>query len=105
MIGCWLAVLAVLLALAPRAHAELPGLTVVTRGAGAWRVVLLHGYGSPGDDLVSLADELVPRVPATFVVPASPLPWHADPIGRVWFDQHDADASQLDPARAPRSRG
>ena len=87
----------------PGARADpLPGMTIVTRGSGAWRVVLLHGYGSPPDDLVSLADELVPRVPsATFVVPGSPLPWHGDMRGRVWFDQHDEDASaQIRRARA-----
>ena len=69
-------------------------MSVVTRGAGAWRVILLHGYGSAGDDLVPLAESLASRVPATFVVPASPLPFHGDPRGRVWFDQHDADATQ-----------
>jgi len=90
----WAAVLALLLALAPIAHAQLPGLTAVTRGTGAWRVLLLHGYGSPPGDLESLADTLSARVPgATFVVPTSPLAWHGDPRGRVWFDQHDADAN------------
>lgn len=90
------AVLALVLALAPIARAQITPLecSVVTRGSGAWRVILLHGYGSPPDDLVPLAESLAARVPATFVVPGSPLPWHGDPRGRVWFDQHHDDASR-----------
>jgi phospholipase/carboxylesterase len=34
-------------------------------------VILLHGFGAPGDDLVSLADYL--KVPARFVFPEAPL--------------------------------
>jgi phospholipase/carboxylesterase len=68
--------------------------TTVTRGTGAWHVVLLHGYGSAPDDLVPLAEALAARVPATFVVPGSPLPWHGDARGRVWFDQHHEDAAR-----------
>jgi len=34
-------------------------------------VVLLHGFGAPGDDLVALAPYL--RVPARFVFPAAPI--------------------------------
>lgn len=49
---------------------------------GGTAVVLLHGWGAPGDDLVPLADELAgPRV--RFFVPAAPLP-HAGG-GRAWW--------------------
>ena len=100
-----LAALALVLALALPAQAQLgpvDGMSIVTRGSGAWRVILLHGYGSAGDDLVPLAESLALRVPATFVLPASPLPFHGDLRGRVWFDQHDADAS--DQIRRARMR-
>ncbi len=74
-----------------RAQAPWDGLHVVERGSGACAVVLLHGYGSPPDDLVPLADALASSVAARFVVPASPRPWRGGGEGRVWFDQHDAD--------------
>ena len=38
-------------------------------------VVLLHGFGAPGDDLVSLAGELKAKLPAgtRFVFPEAPI--------------------------------
>jgi phospholipase/carboxylesterase len=55
-------------------------------------VVLLHGWGAPGDDLVPLARELAD--PQTrFVVPAAPLPHPQG--GRAWW--------HLDLARVRRS--
>jgi phospholipase/carboxylesterase len=51
-------------------------------GASATVVVLLHGWGAPGDDLVPLARELA-RPDLRFVVPAAPLP-HAYG-GRAWW--------------------
>ena len=49
---------------------------------GGTAVVLLHGWGAPGDDLVPLAAELAgPRI--RFIVPAAPLP-HAGG-GRAWW--------------------
>ena len=92
------AILALFFALGSTATAQpvapLPGVSIARRGAGEWRVILLHGYGSPPDDLVSLGESLSARVPAVFVIPGSPLPWHGDPRGRVWFDQHHEDASR-----------
>ena len=57
------------------------------RGGGA--VVVLHGWGAPGDDLVPLAEALQ-RPGVRFFVPAAPLPevgggrawWHLDPNAR-----------------------
>jgi phospholipase/carboxylesterase len=62
-------------------------------------VVLLHGWGAPGDDLVPLAQALV-RPGVRFFVPVAPLPevgggrawWHLDPRGRpphAWDDELD----------------
>lgn len=67
-------------------------------GHGAWRVVLLHGYGAPGDDLLPVARTLASTVPgATFVVPAAPTPAHGGG-GRVWYEleQPDTDAQEAD---------
>jgi phospholipase/carboxylesterase len=64
---------------------------------GGAAVVLLHGWGAPGDDLVALAEVLaVPRT--RFFFPAGPLPergggrawWHLDGPDRpahAWDDQ------------------
>ena len=48
---------------------------------GGVAVVLLHGWGASGDDLVSLAGELA-RPRARFFVPAAPL---AEGTGRAWW--------------------
>lgn len=50
-------------------------------------VVLIHGYGANGDDLIALADAMAPVLPgAAFVAPDAPdfLP-HAGLAGRQWF--------------------
>jgi phospholipase/carboxylesterase len=57
------------------------------RGGGA--VIVLHGWGAPGDDLVPLAEALN-RPGVRFFIPAGPLPergggrawWHLDPDTR-----------------------
>jgi phospholipase/carboxylesterase len=53
---------------------------------GGVAVVLLHGYGAAGDDLVSLAERLS-RPGSRFIVPAAPL---AQGSGRAWWrlDEH-----------------
>jgi phospholipase/carboxylesterase len=56
---------------------------------GGVAVIVLHGWGAPGTDLVPLADALQ-RPGARFFVPAGPLPeigggrawWHLDPNSR-----------------------
>lgn len=53
--------------------------------AATTTVVLLHGYGAGGDDLVDLARAL--PVPATvrFVIPAAPLALDATGTSRAWW--------------------
>ncbi len=51
---------------------------------GGRAVVLLHGWGAPGDDLVGLAEALVRGRPSTrFFVPAAPLSSMGG--GRAWW--------------------
>jgi phospholipase/carboxylesterase len=53
-----------------------PALEVVAIGApapAATTVVLLHGFGAPGDDLVGLAGALTAPPDTRFVMPAAPL--------------------------------
>lgn len=60
----------------PSQTIDLAGLTtrIVGPPDAKTTVVLLHGFGAPGDDLVALAQFLGPRVPGTrFVFPAAPL--------------------------------
>lgn len=50
---------------------DIAGLTTRVVGAGDRTVVLLHGFGAPGDDLVALAQFI--RAPVRFVLPEAPL--------------------------------
>jgi phospholipase/carboxylesterase len=72
------------------------------RGGDA--IIVLHGWGAPGDDLVPLA-QMLKRPGARFFVPAAPLPevgggrawWHLDPRTRP----PHADTDQLAPHFRP----
>jgi phospholipase/carboxylesterase len=49
-------------------------------------VILAHGYGSNGDDLIGLAPYLARALPeAVFVSPHAPEPVPGYPAGRQWF--------------------
>jgi phospholipase/carboxylesterase len=49
-------------------------------------VVLLHGYGADGNDLIDLARAFAPVLPGTaFVSPHAPEPCADAPMGRQWF--------------------
>lgn len=55
-------------------------------GEASGLVVLLHGYGADGSDLLGLADVLAPHLPGTaFVAPDAPEPCRGSPMGRQWF--------------------
>jgi phospholipase/carboxylesterase len=60
-----------------------------TDGKGGGRgplVLLLHGFGAPGDDLVSLADDLTVPVGTRFVFPEGPLSLSFGPsAARAWW--------------------
>lgn len=57
-------------------------------------VVFLHGYGSNGEDLISLAPYWAPAVPeAEFLSPNAPFPCEANPFGGFqWFGLEERDA-------------
>jgi phospholipase/carboxylesterase len=49
-------------------------------------VVLLHGYGADGADLIGLAEPLAGVLPDTlFLSPDAPEPCRVNPMGRQWF--------------------
>lgn len=59
-------------------------------------VVLIHGYGADGRDLIDLGEvwgEVLPN--AAFVSPHAPHPCGAAPVGREWFPLVDFDLHAL----------
>ena len=53
-------------------------------------VVLLHGFGADGNDLIGLAPHWAAQLPETeFVSPHAPFPCDMAPSGRQWFSFQD----------------
>jgi phospholipase/carboxylesterase len=53
-------------------------------------VVLLHGVGANGDDLIGLAPALAAALPgAAFIAPNAPEPYDMAPFGHPWFSLRD----------------
>ncbi len=53
-------------------------------------VVLLHGLGADGHDLIALTPEIGRRLPdAAFYAPDAPEPCDMAPMGRQWFSLQD----------------
>lgn len=68
-------------------RANMGGLDVVIAGEGSGPVVvLLHGFGAPGDDLVGLGGALSVTSDTRFVFPAAPLVLPQEYMGgRAWW--------------------
>jgi phospholipase/carboxylesterase len=65
-------------------------------GAPKQLVVLLHGYGADGNDLIGLAPHWAQLLPeAEFVSPHAPFPCEAMPFGRQWFGFQGRSAEQV----------
>ncbi len=59
-------------------------------GAAEQLVVLLHGVGANGQDLIDLAPSWAPALPhAAFVAFDAPEPYDGAPFGRQWFSLAD----------------
>ncbi len=68
----------------------------LNEGAPGHLVVLLHGYGADGNDLIGLAPLFAQLMPDTvFHAPNAPHPCEGNPFGYQWFG-----ISRLDPATA-----
>lgn len=65
---------------------------------GGSLVVLLHGWGARGDDLLSLAQALE-RPRARFVLPAAPL--REGPSGRAWWHRDDQGPARVTSGEVP----
>jgi len=72
-----------------------PRLDPASGDAPSGLVVLLHGYGADGADLIGLADLWAPRLPTVaFVAPNAPEPCEMSPMGRQWFPLTLRDPSE-----------
>jgi phospholipase/carboxylesterase len=59
-------------------------------------VVLLHGWGADGNDLIGLAPALQPVLPhARFASPNAPDPCDQNPMGRQWYSFMDERPERL----------
>jgi phospholipase/carboxylesterase len=59
-------------------------------------VILLHGLGSDGNDLIGLAPNWTPALPdAVFVSPNAPFPCDMAPYGYQWFSFLDRSAARI----------
>jgi phospholipase/carboxylesterase len=66
-------------------------------GRPAQLVVLCHGVGADGNDLIELAPLWAPALPeAAFVAPHAPHPYDAAPFGRQWFSIADLAPAALE---------
>jgi phospholipase/carboxylesterase len=65
-------------------------------GAARQLVVLLHGVGADGADLIGLAPAWATALPhAAFVAPDAPEPCDMAPYGRQWFSLQDRSPARL----------
>jgi phospholipase/carboxylesterase len=63
-----------------------PRLVPASGGPARQLVLLLHGYGADGEDLIALAPHLAQVLPeAAFVAPHAPEPCAQQPMGRQWW--------------------
>ena len=66
-----------------------------TKGAARQLVVLLHGYGADGQDLIGLGKQWQPLLPeAAFVAPHAPDRCSQAPTGRQWFPLTSRDPNE-----------
>jgi phospholipase/carboxylesterase len=78
------------------ANLEGPSLPALSCGKAVWLVVLLHGIGADGNDLVDLALNWQPIVPkAEFVALHAPFPFDQAPTGRQWFSVADRSPDKI----------
>lgn len=72
------------------AHISGPARKPRSGGAPKQLVILLHGWGADGANLIDLADMFTPVLPdALFVAPNAPFPCEANPFGYQWFSLMD----------------
>ncbi len=67
-----------------------------SKGTARQLVVLCHGVGADGHDLIDLAPAWAHALPdAVFVAPDAPFPYEGAPHGRQWFSLADRTPAML----------
>jgi len=75
------------------------------QGRAAQLVVLCHGLGADGHDLIDLAPSWAAALPqAAFVAPDAPDPYDSAPVGRQWFPLWERTPAELQAGVAAASR-
>lgn len=75
---------------------EGPRLPPAAGGAPRQLIVLMHGVGADGNDLIGLAPYLAQALPnAAFVSPHAPFPYDMAPQGRQWFSLMDRSPARM----------
>ena len=75
---------------------EGPRFAPASGGKAQSLVVLLHGLGADGNDLISLAPHWARALPDTaFVSPHAPFPCDMAPYGRQWFSLQDRSQAMI----------
>lgn len=75
---------------------EGPSLSPASGGSPQQVVILLHGFGASGSDLVPLAAAWRDRLPnAMFILPDAPEPLPGYPMGRQWFPLTDLSLAEI----------
>lgn len=73
-----------------------PARPPVTRGKPARLVILLHGRGSDGEDLLDLQRFWGPVLPeAEFIAPNAPFPSDMNPRGHEWYRAPDRSPASI----------
>lgn len=80
-------------------HVELsgPAFAPASGGPAKQLVILLHGVGADGNDLIGLAPMLSQGLPdAEFLAPNAPEPCDMAPVGHQWFSLQDRSADVIE---------
>ena len=73
-----------------------PRLAPASGGPARQLIVLMHGVGADGNDLIGLAPHIARALPdAAFVSPHAPFPYDMAPYGRQWFSLMDRMPSRM----------
>lgn len=73
-----------------------PRIAPASGGAAQALVILLHGLGADGNDLIGLAPQLAQVLPdAAFVSPHAPFPCDMAPFGRQWFSLQNRNPESI----------
>ncbi len=74
-----------------------PSFGPASEGPAKQLVILLHGVGANGDDLIGLAPILSQVLPnAEFLAPNAPEPYDMAPVGYQWFSLQDRSPTRVE---------